>query len=78
VAGPTPTPSNGEQHEATRYRIGARRRPKGDVDAEAEGAVDRALRHDGPLYNRRFLKSRLAYRIQELAYGGLKPKRSAG
>jgi hypothetical protein len=25
-----------------------------------------------PLYNRRFLESRLAYRIQELAYGGLK------
>jgi hypothetical protein len=24
-------------------------------------------------YNRRFLESRLAYRIQELAYGGLKP-----
>jgi hypothetical protein len=26
-----------------------------------------------PQYNRRFLESRLAYRIQELAYGGLKP-----
>lgn len=26
-----------------------------------------------PLYNRPFLESRLAYRIQELAYGGLKP-----
>jgi hypothetical protein len=25
-----------------------------------------------PRYNRRFLESRLAYRIQELAYGGLK------
>src|SRR6266849_7870671 len=25
-----------------------------------------------PPYNRRFLESRLAYRIQELAYGGLK------
>jgi hypothetical protein len=25
-----------------------------------------------PAYNRRFLESRLAYRIQELAYGGLK------
>ncbi len=24
-----------------------------------------------PPYNRRFLESRLAYRIQELAYGGL-------
>ena len=26
-----------------------------------------------PPYNRRFLESRLAYRIQELAYGGLRP-----
>ena len=26
-----------------------------------------------PPYNRRFLENRLAYRIQELAYGGLKP-----
>jgi Protein of unknown function (DUF2924) len=25
-----------------------------------------------PPYNRRFLESRLAYRIQELAYGGLR------
>ena len=28
---------------------------------------------DPPPFNRRFLESRLAYRIQELAYGGLKP-----
>jgi Protein of unknown function (DUF2924) len=27
-----------------------------------------------PGYNRRFLESRLAYRIQEVAYGGLKPE----
>jgi len=27
-----------------------------------------------PPYNRRFLESRLAYTIQELAYGGLKPE----
>jgi hypothetical protein len=27
-----------------------------------------------PRYNRRFLEHRLAYRIQELAYGGLKPE----
>jgi hypothetical protein len=27
-----------------------------------------------PPYNRRFLESRLVYRIQELAYGGLKPE----
>ena len=29
---------------------------------------------DPPPYNRRFLESRLAYRIQELVYGGLKPE----
>jgi hypothetical protein len=29
---------------------------------------------DPPAYNRRFLESRLAYRVQELAYGGLKPE----
>ena len=29
---------------------------------------------DPPPYNRRFLESRLAYRIQELTYGGLKPQ----
>jgi hypothetical protein len=27
-----------------------------------------------PPYNRRFLESRLAYRVQELAYGGLSPE----
>ena len=27
-----------------------------------------------PPYNRRFLESRLSYRVQELAYGGLKPE----
>jgi len=27
-----------------------------------------------PQFNRRYLESRLAYRIQELAYGGLKPE----
>jgi Protein of unknown function (DUF2924) len=27
-----------------------------------------------PPYNRRFLESRLAYRIQELVHGGLKPE----
>lgn len=29
---------------------------------------------EAPGYNRRYLESRLAYRIQELAYGGLKPE----
>lgn len=30
-----------------------------------------------PPYNRRFLESRLAYRIQELSFGGLKPETRA-
>ncbi len=29
---------------------------------------------DPPQFNRRYLENRLAYRIQELAYGGLKPE----
>ena len=29
---------------------------------------------EAPPYNRRFLENRLGYRIQELAYGGLKPE----
>ena len=29
---------------------------------------------EAPPFNRRYLESRLAYRIQELAYGGLKPE----
>ena len=29
---------------------------------------------EAPPHNRKFLESRLAYRIQELAYGGLKPE----
>ena len=38
-------------------------------------AMWRALfESEAPPYNRRFLESRLAYRIQELAYGGLKPE----
>ncbi len=45
------------------------------VDARPEAAMARALRQaEPPPYNRRFLESRLAYRIQELAYGGLKPE----
>ena len=32
------------------------------------------LEGEPPPYNRRFLEARLAYRIQELAYGGLKPE----
>jgi len=30
--------------------------------------------NEPPVFNRKYLESRLAYRIQELAYGGLKPE----
>src|SRR5258705_5664930 len=48
--------------------------------AALKGATANALKvkwralfdSEPPPYNRRFLESRLAYRIQELAYGGLK------
>jgi DUF2924 family protein len=44
-----------------------------DAPASALKAKWRALFDtEPPPYNRRFLESRLAYRIQELAYGGLK------
>ena len=33
-----------------------------------------SLRNRAAAYNRRFLENRLAYRIQELAYGGLSPE----
>src|SRR3982074_2747903 len=44
-----------------------------DAPAPALKAKWRALFDtEPPPYNRRFLESRLAYRIQELAYGGLR------
>ena len=59
--------------------------PKQDVPARL-AALPQANIHDlkeqwrslfgtePPPYNRRFLERRIAYRIQELAYGGLKPE----
>jgi hypothetical protein len=44
--------------------------PIGDLKQKWRDLFDR----EPPPYNRRFLESRLAYRIQELAYGGLKPE----
>jgi hypothetical protein len=41
--------------------------PVADLKQKWRDLFDR----DPPPYNRRFLESRLAYRIQELAYGGL-------
>src|ERR1700750_246433 len=45
------------------------------MDAKALKARWRELfGTEPPPYNRRFLESRLTYRIQELAYGGLQPE----
>ena len=42
--------------------------------AELKAEWRRLFGTEPPPYNRRFLESRLAYRIQELAYGGLRPE----
>ena len=42
--------------------------------AELKARWRRLFDKEPPPYNRRFLESRLAYRIQELAYGGLRPE----
>ena len=42
--------------------------------AELKGKWRDLFETEPPPYNRRFLEHRLAYRIQELAYGGLKPE----
>ncbi|QHQ35444.1 DUF2924 domain-containing protein [Algicella marina] len=44
--------------------------PTADLKAEWQDLFD----GPAPPFNRRYLESRLAYRIQELAYGGLKPE----
>ena len=44
--------------------------PTADLKQQWRDLFDTAA----PVFNRRYLESRLAYRIQELAYGGLKPE----
>jgi len=44
--------------------------PIGDLKARWRALFER----EPPPFNRRYIESRLAYRIQELAYGGLKPE----
>jgi hypothetical protein len=46
---------------------------KSSPTAELKARWRQLFETEPPPYNRRFLESRLAYRIQELAYGGLKP-----
>jgi hypothetical protein len=45
---------------------------KGESAATLKARWRELFDTEPPPYNRRFLESRLAYRIQELAYGGLK------
>ena len=50
-------------------------RAEDHADAGAEGSSGASSSStEPPPFNRRYLESRLAYRIQELAYGGLKPE----
>jgi hypothetical protein len=42
--------------------------------ADLKGQWRALFEKEPPPFNRRYLESRLAYRIQELAYGGLKPE----
>ena len=44
--------------------------PIGELKQQWRDLFDR----EPPVFNRRYLESRLAYRIQELAYGGLEPE----
>jgi hypothetical protein len=44
--------------------------PMPDLKAEWRTLFD----SEPPRFNRRYLENRIAYRIQELAYGGLKPE----
>ena len=49
---------------------GLKTTPTPDLKAQWRDLFD----SEPPPFNRRYLESRLAYRIQELAYGGLKPE----
>ncbi len=52
-------------------RIAAlKRMPVPELKAQWQQLFDQPV----PSYNRRFIESRLAYRLQELAFGGLKPE----
>ena len=65
--------NDGEPHDRPDPR--APGRAEDHAAARAEGRV--ARRSSAPSrrrFNRRYLENRLAYRIQELAYGGLKPE----
>jgi hypothetical protein len=65
------SPQHRTDHTAIVGRIAAlKTMPVTDLKTQWRALFDT----EPPAYNRRFLESRLAYRIQELAYGGLKPE----
>lgn len=61
-------------HPATPSVLGRLAALKTTPTAELKQQWRDLFETEPPPYNRRFLESRLAYRIQELAYGGLKPE----
>ena len=64
---------DGEPHDRPDPRPPGRAEDHGAARAEGRSGAT-LFGTEPPGYNRRFLESRLAYRIQELAYGGLKPE----
>ena len=70
-----PTPSNTGAHGLTDTVLARLAALKTTADTDDLKQQWRDLfETEPPPYNRRFLEHRLAYRIQELAYGGLKPE----
>jgi len=67
-----PQTENGmKDHDTVLARIAAlKTTPTAKLKEQWTALFDRPA----PPYSRRFLESRLAYRIRELAYGGLKPE----
>ena len=64
---------DGEPHD-DRQHPRAPGRAEDHADAGPEGAMAQLFDTEPPPFNRRYLENRIAYRIQELAYGGLKPE----
>lgn len=65
--------NSGERHDETSV-LGRIAALKTASAPELKEQWRKLFESEPPPYNRRFLESRLAYRIQELAYGGLKPE----
>lgn len=65
------SPNDSQQHESVLQQI-AELKTLTIVELKAKWRT--LFGTEPPPYNRRFLESRLTYRIQELIYGGLKPE----